>query len=145
MLWQENWGVAGGAEYMYGCRPTSDGGYIITGWTSYYGGWDDQLFALKLGESSGLEEGAIPNSILSVSPNPCRSGTTIHLENTSQLRSTLKAYNSLGYCIHTFFENAEIIGITDVEWETDQLVPGIYFIRMETFSGNYIVKVVKVD
>jgi hypothetical protein len=143
MIWQDHWGVTAGDEYVYGCRPTSDGGYIITGWTSYYGGWDDELFALKLGESSGLEEGVHTNYFLSVSPNPCRSWTNIHLDVPSNMAASLRVYNSLGSCIYTFFENRLIKDEMDVEWDISRFPAGIYFIRLETQKGGECIKILK--
>jgi hypothetical protein len=142
MIWQDNWGIAAGDEYMYGCRPTSDGGYIITGWTNYYGAWDDELFALKLGESSGVEDEIMVESMLSVSPNPCRSQTKIHLDIPSSITASLKIYNALGSCVHIFFDKVEIRGVINLEWHTDALKPGIYFLRLETTSMSKYLKII---
>jgi hypothetical protein len=138
MIWEDHWGAAVGDEYMYGCRPTSDGGYIITGWTSYYGAWDDELFALKLGESSGIQGGALNGSSLSVSPNPCVSATTIHIDLQNNVSGNLIVFNNMGQIIWS----APVRGKMDVTWEALALPRGLYGISLLTIKGAVTQRIV---
>jgi len=146
MLWQENWGNYQGDEYMYGCRPTADGGYIIAGWTSYYGAWNDELFALKLGPpSSSVDENRENGPCLKVFPNPVQTRSTIHFELPLKTTATLQILNSLGQVVQTLIDSESCEGSLDIEWDTRSFSQGVYFCKLNTHMGSVIRKMIKTE
>ena len=139
MIWQESWGVAGGDEYMYGCRPTSDGGYIITGWTNYYGAWDDELFALKLGPpSSGIDDVHETGRWIAVYPNPVQDRATVQVQLPMSTTGAFQLFNIHGQLI----QSRIVQGKEAFQLDVVALPAGIYSCRLSTCLAVETVKLV---
>ena len=144
LIWQKSWGVAEADEYMYGCRPTSDGGYIVTGWTNYYFSLDQELFVLKLGPSSStVKEPHECEVKLNIYPNPVHNRATIHLDVPGQKCITLQIVNALGQPVQTLIHNKTIQGKMEITWDTASLPVGLYFCKLITQEGIRVDKLIK--
>ena len=143
LIWQQNYGFAAADEYMYGCRPTSDGGYIITGKTNYYGGLMDELFALKLGPGGlGIDDKIfMPGISLSNNPNPFRSGTVIYLDVPKITQIDLRIYNSTGVLMESLIEGELIQGKREIYWDASGLAAGVYFCKLMTENDVAVRKI----
>ena len=144
LLWQDHYGSAADEEMMYGCRPTSDGGFIITGKKDYYTQLQDDLFALKLGATgSGLSDAFHHDALVFCNaPNPFRSSTTFHIHVPGKSKCTLEVYNCQGDLVHTLFNGQFIQGEMELTWDASGIDPGVYFCKMTTEERVSVRKIV---
>uniref|UniRef100_A0A7V0Z449 T9SS type A sorting domain-containing protein n=1 Tax=candidate division WOR-3 bacterium TaxID=2052148 RepID=A0A7V0Z449_UNCW3 len=131
LQWQETYG---GADWDYGRlgHQTSDMGYIIAGYTMSYGAGDYDVYLIKRDPGSIKEQAtASPYSVknLSVQPNPFVTYTKVLTYETSNF----SVYDATGRCIGVYSGNR--IG--------ENLVPGIYFIKLQNYNST-AVRVVKI-
>jgi len=144
LMWENHWGSYDGDEYVYGCRATSDGGYILTGRANYFPAFKDEIFALKLGPAgSGIN---IPETghLASVScyPNPFKSEVTIHLDIYNKSTVSLQIFDAYGACVGTLLNEEVMQGEKDLFWDATHLAPGIYFCRLTAGYDVFVKKVV---
>jgi len=133
-LWTRTYG---GADYDegYSVRQTSDGGYIITGWTSSFGnGFQVYLIKTDANGSSAVEEARnaereMRNAELRINPNPFVSFATLPGHEAERF----SLYNVSGRKVGTY--NGDRVG--------EGLSQGVYFVKREG-DGGPLVRVVKI-
>ena len=124
----------------YSVQQTSDGGYIIAGWTEpVEAGIGDALLIKLEREIPTLvenqeKESDIPEAfVLSQNyPNPFNPTTEINfaLPNTSYV--TLEVFNSLGQKIETLVDEKRGAGSYRINWYGEGFPSGVYFYRLKT-------------
>jgi len=134
-LWTRTYGGAS-SDYGFSVRQTTDGGYIVAGWTFSFGN-GAQVYLIKtdsLGRSTGVEEttkerGQKLEVRMTVKPNPFTSFAKV----PGQEKETFELYDIAGRRVGTY--KGERIG-----WDTG---PGVYFLRTsgKTTTPVRIVKV----
>ncbi|MEK7263304.1 MAG: T9SS type A sorting domain-containing protein [Bacteroidota bacterium] len=131
----------GGYDYDIGIdiKKTSDGGYIILGYTEFFGGGGGALLIKLAPEPVGVndENNLAGNFSLAQNyPNPFNPQTTLSFVISNSSLVTLKVYDVLGQEIATLINNQSMqAGIHDVQFDGSNLQSGMYFYRLQT--GNY--------
>ena len=92
-----------------------------------------------------LEESCLTNTdvIINAFPNPIADQLTIHITTFQQLECGLSIYNTIGQQI--WESSLPIIekGLKSLTVETNQLTPGIYFLRIRLNDRSEILKLIK--
>jgi hypothetical protein len=123
-------------------KETSDGGYIICGWTDSYGNWS-QVYLIKTDSlgNVGIREEQKPYAgnrfSFSVFPDPARSILTVQFNAKIQKQITLDIYNALGSKVwgNNFFDAAKI----SIDIRT--FPAGVYFLKAETGNKTITKKI----
>lgn len=141
IVWKQSYG--GRSDEIWGCVcPTTDGGYVIGGWTFSYGAGVEDFFLVKTGPDQ-LELGSETAGIVAPSqfalypnyPNPFNSSTAIRFDIGESGHATLKVYNPLGREVAVLIEGMLSAGSHSVSWNASGLASGVYLSRLE--SGDY--------
>jgi len=135
-LWTK---IIGGisADFTGGVNFTSDGGYILTGFTFSYGvgGADIWLIKLSADLSPVLNSTAklpISYSLSQNYPNPFNPTTTIQYNLSQSSTITIKIYDILGQEIETLVNTNQFAGEYEVNWNAQSYPSGIYFYQLKT-------------
>jgi hypothetical protein len=143
--WTRTYGGAG-QEPAFGLRRVSDGGLVITGWTSSFGAGGADVYLIKTDSSCNVavaEPKASPTRApafsLSCEPNPFSGATRISLKPpaSSSKLLTLRIYDAQGRAVRSF--SSLLSPLSSLKWDgTDDfrhpLPSGAYFVRID--SGN---------
>ncbi len=85
------------------------------------------------------------NGLVSIYPNPVRDNFTIVFENPKQKRMQISFYNVRGERVKNLHKRFSVIGKNSFTIQTDNLLPGVYLIRIESKDVNVIRKVMKIN
>jgi len=121
-----------------GCvRQTSDGGYVVAGYTDYNGNLDIYLIKLKP-EGSGIEEEITTGlfTLFPADPNPFTSKTIVRYELANATNVNVSIYNMLGQKVRDLYSGRQSSGIHSVSWDGrgdsgEKLSSGIYFLKIK--------------
>ena len=134
-LWAVRVGGDPGYEEARGVKQTSDGGFIMAGFTESYGAGDKDFYVVKFSpEQLGIDEhiGGIPDktSLCDNYPNPFNAATRI--EYTLRHESPVKiiVYNVLGQEVSRLLDTTMPAGNHSVQWQANDIQSGIYFYRL---------------
>ncbi len=91
-LWTKTYGGEND-DWASSIQQTSDGGYIISGYTESFGTWLSDVYLIKTKPDVGIEENKesrykTTDIRLSASPNPFTTSTTIHLKSAQAHKNT---------------------------------------------------------
>ncbi|RLD49821.1 MAG: hypothetical protein DRJ05_20460 [Bacteroidetes bacterium] len=76
-------------------------------------------------------------------PNPFDQRITIELTFREKSEITVSIYNQLGGKVATIFEGSKEKGIHQLTWNSENISPGIYFIKLQTDIGSTTQKIIK--
>ncbi|MDD2889105.1 MAG: T9SS type A sorting domain-containing protein [bacterium] len=122
----------------YSVQQTEDGGYIIAGYTGSYGAGTDDVYLIRLGKETGVEEKLNPakaGSKLKIEQNPFSKSTTISyaVGEVSQPRYvSLSLYDIAGKCVKTLVNEQKPAGTYNINLNANELKTGIYFLTLST-------------
>jgi hypothetical protein len=132
-------------EEAFALDQTSDGGYILAGFTHSYGAGNSDVWIVKTAPEPGIaeHESTHPTPFsLHVSPNPFTYLTDIRYQITDNRKTCeLKVYDITGRQVADFSKQISVIGNqSSVKWDgTDnssrKLPSGIYFVKLK--AGGY--------
>ena len=146
-LWTKVYGDSSNDQFR-SVSVTSDGGYVIVGYSSSFGSGDSDVWLLRLNsENSTVVENEIDNPqnfmLFQNYPNPFNPSTKIkyvisnvETHRDASLRTTLKVYDVLGNEVATLVDEFKPAGSYEVEFIANQLPSGIYFYQLQ--SGESI-------
>ena len=140
VIWEKSLGGSG-SDYGYSIQQTTDGGYIVVGYswsidgnvTGNNGGWD--YWVIKLSASVGVSE-VSAFSEFNVYPNPTNSQITLKV-NTNLVGAVYTIYDNMGKMVMSGKVNAEHTVI-----ELDNLSNGIYLFSIGE-NSKQVFKVIK--
>jgi len=145
-LWTKTFG-GNQWEYALSIQSSSDGGYIITGYTESYGEGNGDVYLVKTTEDPVNEERSqkIPSQSLKLtaSPNPFSVSTNIQLQGSN--RATVSIYDALGRRVREISLlpfNFRLGATWDGRDKAGKaLPPGIYFLKLNSKPVGKVVKV----
>ncbi len=131
-LWSRTFG---GASYDWcgAVEQTSDGGYVLAGFTASFGSGEDDFYLVKTGPELSADDNFIPHPssfILSSFPNPFNPTTTISFSLPKPGDVSLKVYDVTGRQVETLAEKRYDAGEHQVTFDGTTLPSGIYFAQM---------------
>ena len=139
-LWDKTYG---GANYDRGrsVQQTTDGGYILTGYTNSYGAGGYDVWLIKTGTEGIEETEALELGLLQSHPNPFTVYTTISYALPANANVNITVYNLLGQLITTIVDEHKKAGRHSASWDAKNFGSGIYFLvfkaRSETGICSY--------
>jgi len=152
-LWTKAFG-GGDGDGTGSVRRTSDGGYIVAGYTYSFGAGGSDVYLIKT-DSLGRVVDAVaepkpgptraPALSLSCEPNPCREATRISLkpQASSSKPMTLRVYDAQGRLTRTLTVNRTPYTVWDGENDFGQPLPsGAYFVRLAAGSQHASARLV---
>ena len=144
-VWTRTYGGRG-REIGYGLRRVSDGGLVITGWTTSFGAGGADVYLVRT-DSSGNVAVAEPKASparapalsLTCTPNPASGSVTISLSPSIplSLSPVLRIYDSQGRMVLS-----RPVSTSSFPLSTSALPSGAYFVRLDAAGQRVTTRIV---
>ena len=139
-LWTQTFGGSYN-DWGESVEQTSDGGYIIAGYTDSYGagGWD--VWLIRLDSEGTLVEDFGNNQPSSFtlhpcSPNPFNPSTELTYSIQSSGEVSLAIFDITGCEVFTLIDGYQSAGTHKITWNAENFPSGIYFARLTSENGQ---------
>jgi len=145
-LWTRTYGGTT-SDFSYSVRQTSDQGYVIVGWTGSYGSGGDDVYLIRLGPETDVEEQLShpgnPLPFLEVLPNPSKGMARILLKPGGDADYVeLKIFNVAGELVRSFSPPSPVIVWDGRDDKGRKVSSGVYFIRLNTSNLRITEKMI---
>jgi hypothetical protein len=132
----------GGPNHEHGndVKQTSDGGYVITGHSKSYGNDGQRIMLVRVNPAGtvGLRENQMDLSF-NLFPNPVKDGR-LNILNGNSIEGFVRIINSLGQTV--YYKELEMSQNETKQIALNSLVPGVYFVTVQTQNGAETKKIV---
>ena len=127
------------AEIGYSAAITSEGNYVITGFTYSYGAGGGDVYLVCLdSEGTSVKEFVVSqpadSELYPISPNPFNQQTTIGFNLQAEGQVKLAVYDMLGREVQLLGAGDWTQGQHSVVWDAKGVTSGVYFVRL--LAGN---------
>jgi hypothetical protein len=139
-LWTRTYGGTGN-DHAYSVRETTDGNYLISGYTDSFGTGGYDFYVLKV---VGIVIGVDPGEVILPTvtalhqnyPNPFNASTTISFSLAEHGNATLRVYGLDGRLVATLVRGQMEPGEHVISWDASEVSSGVYFYKLT--AGDYI-------
>ena len=138
--WNQTFG-GGDDDHGNSVQQTTDGGYIITGNTTYYDESETEVWVIKTNSDGTLKSFESSNNPYTFSlnqpyPNPFNPSTTLDFSIPFSENVNISVLDILGREVDVLMNEFLINGNHRIEWNGQGHTSGIYFISFE--SGGFV-------
>lgn len=129
---------------IYRLALDSEGNITAVGQASTQQDSNVLIMKFRLTPPSSITEGNLIEPRISCYPNPANAMTMIslHLDNAAQAHISI--YNCNGHLVETILNDSDMHGNVEVQWNTDDVPTGVYFVNLEAGALIQTAKVVVV-